>query len=67
QMTLDAQNVNEEKPSEEVLNLLEQRKDARAKKDFAESDRLRDLIGTLGWIVKDTKEGQQLKKPDHRL
>ncbi len=63
QMTLDAQTVNEEKPSDEVLNLLEQRKQARAKKDFAESDRLRDEIAKLGWTVKDTKEGQVLVKP----
>jgi hypothetical protein len=62
QMTLDAQQSNQDKPSDEVLNLLEQRKQARAKKDFAESDRLRDAITELGWVVKDTKEGQQLNK-----
>lgn len=62
QKTLEAQHVQEEKPSDEVLNLLEQRKEARIKKDFAESDRLRDEIAKLGWIVKDTKEGQQLEK-----
>lgn len=62
QMTLDAQNSSEEKPSDEVLNLLEERKQARAKKDFPESDRLRDAIAELGWVVKDTKEGQQLNK-----
>lgn len=62
QMTLDSQNISEEKPSDEVMNLLEQRKQARAKKDFAESDRLRDEIAKSGWVVKDTKEGQQLNK-----
>lgn len=62
QMTLDVQNSSEEKPSDEVMNLLEQRAQARAKKDFAESDRLRDEIVKLGWVVKDTKEGQQLNK-----
>ena len=62
QMTLDAQQSKEDKPSDEILNLLEQRKQARAKKDFAESDRLRDAITELGWVVKDTKEGQQLIK-----
>jgi hypothetical protein len=60
--TLEAQIVAEEKPPEEALSLLEQRKVARAKKDFAESDRLRDEISALGWTVKDTKEGQQLEK-----
>lgn len=49
-------------PTEEVMKLLEQRKQARANKDFAESDRLRDIIASLGWKVKDTKEGQELEK-----
>lgn len=62
QMTLDASQSQEETPPEEVLSLLEQRKQARAKKDFAESDRLRDEISKLGWTVKDTKEGQELTK-----
>lgn len=49
-------------PSEEVLGLLEQRKQARANKDFGASDRIRDEIASLGWKVKDTKEGQELEK-----
>ncbi|HNK64070.1 MAG TPA: hypothetical protein PKL78_06425 [Anaerolineales bacterium] len=61
-MTLDAQTFEEEGPSVEVLSLLEQRKQARANKDFGASDRLRDEIAALGWRVKDTKEGQQLEK-----
>jgi hypothetical protein len=47
-------------PSEEVLQLLEARKEARSKKDFAESDRLRDAISALGWTVQDSKDGQTL-------
>ena len=62
QMTLDAQKSEQEKPSDVVLSLLEQRKQARANKDFAASDRLRDEIAALGWKVKDTKEGQQLER-----
>jgi len=58
-----AQSASEtEKPSDEVLALVEKRKQARADKDFAESDRLRDEISALGWSVKDTKEGQVLEK-----
>lgn len=49
-------------PSEEVLGLLEQRKQARANKDFGASDRIREEIASLGWKVKDTKEGQELEK-----
>jgi cysteinyl-tRNA synthetase len=38
--------------------LLDRRAAARAAKDWAESDRLRDELATLGVIVKDTKDGQ---------
>ncbi|MBE0680815.1 MAG: cysteinyl-tRNA synthetase [Anaerolineales bacterium] len=63
QMVLDAANANrDETPPEEVLSLLEQRRQVRADKNFAESDRLRDEISALGWVVKDSKEGQQLTK-----
>jgi cysteinyl-tRNA synthetase len=44
----------------EVLALVEQRRTARAEKNWAASDQLRDQIATLGWIVKDTKEGPKL-------
>ncbi len=53
---------SQENPPDEILNLLEQRKQVRANKDFAESDRLRDRIAALGWIVRDSKEGQKLTK-----
>ena len=44
----------------EVLALVEQRQTARANKQWAESDRLRDAIAELGWAVKDTKDGAKL-------
>ncbi|WKZ39685.1 MAG: hypothetical protein QY328_15605 [Anaerolineales bacterium] len=62
QMTINAQKQANDSPPAEVLDLLEQRKQARANKDFAASDRLRDEIAARGWKVKDTKEGQQLEK-----
>ncbi len=46
----------------EVEALLEARQAARAAKGWAESDALRDRIAALGWIVKDTKEGQKLTR-----
>ncbi len=61
-MLTAAQPSSAERPSEAVLALLEQRKQARINKDFAASDRLRDEIAALGWKVKDTKEGQNLEK-----
>ena len=62
EMIRNAVEVDEDQPPVKVLELLEQRKEARARKDFAESDRLRDEVATLGWTVKDTKDGQQLQK-----
>jgi cysteinyl-tRNA synthetase len=44
----------------EVLALVEQRQQVRAAKDWKKSDELRDAVATLGWIVKDTKEGPKL-------
>ena len=35
---------------------------ARAEKNWAESDRLRDEITALGYVLKDTKQGQQVTK-----
>jgi cysteinyl-tRNA synthetase len=40
-------------------DLLAARDAARADKDFAASDRLRDELATLGVAVKDTKDGQE--------
>jgi cysteinyl-tRNA synthetase len=47
-----------EKALEGVMELvLESRKKAREQKDWAESDRIRDLLASFGITVKDTKEG----------
>ena len=54
--------VENDKPSEDVLSLLEQRQRARARRDFSESDRLRDVIAAHGWTVQDSKDGQVLVK-----
>ena len=46
----------------EVLSLLTQREAARTKKDFKESDRLRKQIEKLGFVVRDTSKGQQVRQ-----
>lgn len=47
-----------------VSALAIERSAARADKDFARSDLLRDEIASLGWVVKDTAEGFALtEKP----
>jgi cysteinyl-tRNA synthetase len=40
-----------------VKNLIEQRTAARARKDFKESDRIRDQLAAMGVAIKDSKEG----------
>jgi cysteinyl-tRNA synthetase len=44
----------------ELVTLAEQRQRARADKDFAESDRLRDEIAAAGWDVRDEAGGFRL-------
>ena len=46
----------------EIQALLDQRAAARAAKNWAESDRLRDEIAAAGWLVKDSKAGQTVTK-----
>jgi hypothetical protein len=54
-------------PDNESLNadtqiLVDARQRARAAKNWAESDRLRDELALRGWTVKDTPEGQVVTK-----
>ena len=56
------QENNNKEVSEEILGLLEQRKAAREQKNWAKSDEIRDLIKEKGYVVKDTKNGQELEK-----
>ncbi len=43
-----------------VTRLLEERANARAEKNWSESDRLRDEINRLGFDIDDTADGQRL-------
>ena len=47
-------------PPAEVLALVAERQAARAARDWAASDRLRDAIRVLGWEVRDAREGPEL-------
>lgn len=55
----DKENIN---IPEDIKLILNERKDARENKDFAKSDELRDKLKELGYIVKDTKDGQIIEK-----
>lgn len=55
------QNDSEELPAE-IKKLVEERKNARAEKNWAKSDEIRDRIISLGYSIKDTKDGIIVKK-----
>jgi Cysteinyl-tRNA synthetase len=46
----------------EIAALVEARAEARKNKQWAESDRLRDELAAKGWEVRDSKEGQKIRK-----
>ena len=55
------QNDSGELPAE-IKKLVEERKNARAEKNWAKSDEIRDKIISLGYSIKDTKDGIIVKK-----
>ncbi len=61
---LDLKNYKEEVEAlpENIQELVNQRIVARQEKNWAESDRLRDELINLGYSVKDTKDGIEVKK-----
>ena len=56
---LESLSEQEEAPPE-VVELAERRQAARAARDFAEADRLRDEIEAAGWEARDVPEGYRL-------
>lgn len=59
-----ATKVNQEPFEKAVELLLELRMDAKAQKDWATSDKIRDKLKAIGFDVKDTKEGFEWKLAD---
>ena len=61
---LDLKNYQkqDDKLPDEVLDLVSKRDEARASKNWAESDRIRDLLVEKGYQVQDTKDGTVVKK-----
>ncbi len=60
EMCLNAPPLEDDSPPDEIMALMEKRAKARADKNWAESDKLRDEIAAYGWIVQDSKEGYKL-------
>ncbi len=52
----------EDELSDEVEKLIEERAQARADKNWAKSDEIRDTLRDMGIIVKDTPQGQQITR-----
>ena len=60
-LKIDEEDKKQEDIPEEILKLMEERKIARDNKNWKESDRLRDLIKSKGYEIKDTKDGMEVK------
>jgi cysteinyl-tRNA synthetase len=52
--------AGEEEAGAEAEALLRKRQEARAAKEFAAADAIRDELLALGWVVRDTPEGAKL-------
>jgi hypothetical protein len=61
-MAIHVPPLQDNTPSEEIVELAERRVSERAKKNWHESDKLRDEIASLGWTVQDSKDGYKLVK-----
>lgn len=61
---LDLKNYKKEENvlPEDVLELVKSRNEARANKNWAESDRIRDILIEMGYTVKDSKDGTIVEK-----
>ena len=61
-LSLDLGKEDEVEIPEEIKNLANERVQARAEKNWAKSDELRDLIKSKGYLIKDTKDGYEISK-----
>jgi cysteinyl-tRNA synthetase len=49
-------------PDDDIQQLIDKRQAARAAKDFAAADAIRDELGAKGILLEDTKEGVKWKR-----
>jgi len=64
-LALELDKVAEKKEEElpaKVLELMDQRQEARANKDWKRSDEIRDKIKELGYVIEDAAQGAKVKK-----
>ena len=53
---------NEELLDEDIQKLIDERQQARAEKNFARSDEIRDLLKAKGIALEDTREGVKWRR-----
>jgi len=58
--------IQEAELDDETLDLVRRRDDARAARDFAEADRIRDELLSRGLVLEDTPEGTKARRKDER-
>ena len=54
--------ADEDAVPEEIQSLAQQREQARAQKEYARADKLRDEIAQKGYVLEDTAQGPVIKK-----
>lgn len=54
---MSKKNTDTNVDTDKVNNLIEERKTAKANKDFSKSDAIREELLTMGVVIKDTREG----------
>ena len=59
---LDLKNIKQEKISDEIIRLAEEREKYRKEKDFKKSDEIREKIREKGYQIEDLEKGYRIKK-----
>jgi cysteinyl-tRNA synthetase len=59
---LDGLGATADGPPPEAVALMQERETARAAKDFARADAIRDELNALGWVVQDLADGPELQQ-----
>jgi cysteinyl-tRNA synthetase len=61
-MGLDVHTVADDDVPADMADLARRRDEARAARDFALADALRDQIQAQGWVVEDTATGTAIRR-----
>ena len=53
--------LKSEEAPREILDMVNERQQARRGRDFAKADDLRDKLKEMGWVIEDTPDGARVK------